>query len=673
MAPRGGRGGGRPPGRQSKANGKKSENQPCFQFQKGRCKYGRDCKFSHDKGSAGNERPARPAENQLDAEALEEYYDWKRLLRSSPYDSFGSERIEESLKFWEGALGILDGDIQDQHHIVAKELVQDKFNGPEWIDVTTKMTSFTSTSSFKCAENFLRVIAHSALTPLSISTFVGTIYVLFGGTSGQQGIEFLSRMCTSISKTIGGTVGSLNPELHDLVDVILKALNELLVKTSRTRFCDGLPKLIELLDNILAVIAQHVAGAYRDGLQGRLDIIKRIVDGSNARVVTTKPPADGKKRDKNSVASSFPQEVAIPGGRHDNDFAEISDVSILPTQGEIISEHEEYLPSTNFLHPHVLTDPMQRYIDSTFRLVRHDTLGPVNDVLRDVFSSDNPMAGRITDKNSQAQVYTSARFRRVSIHERHGLEAIVSFSAPYFIRKKSSAEQRDWWQRSPRLGEGTLVCFVTSEGEHKRILFFQVTTKSTQWDRGHPDTSKSSLVPHNIDPSITVKLATHQQSDLTVLLRLFQDNTMGVLVDFNGVIPDTFMPILKNLQKIKRENHIAFHNWILPTSGENNRMPPPLYARKTGFVFPLNCIAKDKNVKLDLDPSLALKDIDLKKIEDATGLDHGQCLGLVGALTREYALIQGPPGTGKSYLGVQLVRTLLAVKKEAKLGPILIM
>ncbi|PNP79889.1 hypothetical protein FNYG_06586 [Fusarium nygamai] len=672
MAPRGGRGVGRPPGRQNKANGKKSENQPCFQFQRGRCKYGRDCKFSHDKESTGNERAARPADNHLDAEAREEYYDWKRLLRNSPYDSFGSERIEETLKFWEGALGILDGDSQDQHHVVAKELVQDKFNGPEWIDVTTKMTSFTSASSFKCAENFLRVIAHPALTPLSISAFVGTIYVLFGGTSGQQGIEFLSRMCTSISKTIGGTVGTLDPELHDLVDVILKALHELLVKTSRTRFCDGLPKLIGLLDNILAVIAQHVAEAYRDGLQGRLDIIKRIVDGSTARVVATKPPADGKKRDKNSVASSFPQEVAIPGGRHDNDFAEISDVSILPTQGEITSEHEEYLPSTNFLHLHVLTDPMQRYIDSTFRLVRHDTLGPVNDTLRDIFSSDNLMVGRMTDKNSQAHVYTSAKFRRVAIHERHGLEAIVSFSAPYFIRKKSSAEQRDWWQRSPRLGEGTLVCFVTSDGEHKRILFFQVTTKSTQWDHRRPDTSKSSLVPHNIDPSITVKLATHQQSDLTVLLRLFQDNTTGVLVDFNGVIPDTFMPILKNLQKIKRENHIAFHNWILPTSGENNRMPPPLYARKTGFVFPLNCIAKDKDIKLDLDPSLALKDIDLKKIEDATGLDHGQCLGLVGALTREYALIQGPPGTGKSYLGVQLVRTLLAVKKEAKLGPILI-
>ncbi|KAF4343606.1 NFX1-type zinc finger-containing protein [Fusarium beomiforme] len=672
MAPGGGRGRGRPPGRQNRANGNKSENQRCFQFQKGKCKFGKSCKFSHDTSDKTKERPSRAADTHLSAEAREEYYDWKRLLRASPYESHGSERVEDTLKFWEGALGILDGGSQDQHHMVAKELVQDNLNGPAWIEVTTKMASFTTPPSCKSAEAFLRVIAHPSLTPLSISPFVGTIYVLFGGTNGEQGIEFLFRMCTSISKTIGGTTGTLDPDLRELVDVILKALQELLVKTSRTRFCDGIPKLIEVLDNILAVMAQHVVGAYLDGLRGRLDIIKRIVEASAARMVTAKPSTSDEKRNKNSVASSFPREVAIPGGRHDNDFAEISEVSILPTQGEITSAHEEYLPSTNFLHPHVLDDPMQRYIDSTFRLVRHDTLGPINDVLRDVLSSDNLAVSRTTDKNSQAQVYTSAKFRRVSIHERHGLEAIVSFLAPPFIRKKSPADQRDWWQRSPRLGEGTLVCFVTSEGEHKKILFLQVTTKTTQWNQQNPDTTKSSLVAHNIAPSVTVKLAKHQQNDLNILLRLFQNNTTGILVDFNGVIPDTFMPILKNLQKIKAENHIAFQQWILPTSRKNNCMPPPLYARKPGFVFPLNCIAKNKDVPLNLDPTLALKDIDLKKIEDATGLDHGQCLGMVGALTREYALIQGPPGTGKSYLGVQLVRTLLAVKKSAKLGPILI-
>jgi hypothetical protein len=102
-------------------------------------------------------------------------------------------------------------------------------------------------------------------------------------------------------------------------------------------------------------------------------------------------------------------------------------------------------------------------------------------------------------------------------------------------------------------------------------------------------------------------------------------------------------------------------------------MPPPLYARRPGFAFPLGCISQDGRSNINLDPNAVLEDINLQEIEESTGLDHGQCLGLVGALTREYALIQGPPGTGKSYLGVQLVRTLLAVKKQADLGPILIM
>jgi Rad3-related DNA helicase len=42
-----------------------------------------------------------------------------------------------------------------------------------------------------------------------------------------------------------------------------------------------------------------------------------------------------------------------------------------------------------------------------------------------------------------------------------------------------------------------------------------------------------------------------------------------------------------------------------------------------------------------------------------------------GADTR-VAFIQGPPGTGKSYLGVHLMRVLLEVKKQAKLGPVLV-
>ncbi|EON97158.1 putative nfx1-type zinc finger-containing protein 1 protein [Phaeoacremonium minimum UCRPA7] len=62
----------------------------------------------------------------------------------------------------------------------------------------------------------------------------------------------------------------------------------------------------------------------------------------------------------------------------------------------------------------------------------------------------------------------------------------------------------------------------------------------------------------------------------------------------------------------------------------------------------------------------------IDEMEDRTGLDRGQCVALVAALTREYALIQGPPGTGKSYLGVKLIQVLLASKEAASLGPIVI-
>jgi hypothetical protein len=60
------------------------------------------------------------------------------------------------------------------------------------------------------------------------------------------------------------------------------------------------------------------------------------------------------------------------------------------------------------------------------------------------------------------------------------------------------------------------------------------------------------------------------------------------------------------------------------------------------------------------------------ELEANTDLDHGQCLALIAALTREFAMIQGPPGTGKSYLGVKLIKVLLGVKRTAGLGPIVV-
>ncbi|KAM5360773.1 hypothetical protein ACJZ2D_013519 [Fusarium nematophilum] len=646
-----------------------SHKKSCVYFRKGNCTYGSKCKFSHDTAdAAGGSRPC-PPDPDPDPEARERYYEWKSLIRRdrSRFHAFhtGNTSVQDALELWDGALAILDGDGKEHHQFLARDLVDDDFNGQRYITDTCK-TALSAEMSVRCVESFLKVATHPALLDcLSIDTYVGTLYAMFGGPNGERGIDLLNRMCGKGLVKLGLFEESPGSDSLGVVDVTLKALYELLNRVPRAQFCDSLPALLESLEDVLGRLARDNSGAKLDALKSRLGIVKRVVSGAAGRIATEPSPEDGDAEQQ--TLSSFPRDVETPGGRHDNDFADISGISILPTYGEIMSDKPEYLPTTNFHHPHVLADPMQRHIDSMFRLVRHDTFDPINAVLSDVLASEDLSKARLSNRDSQAQIYSPANIRRISIDRRHGIEAIVSFINPPHIRKKTPSEQRSWWQASSRLDEGTLVCFVSMQD----LLFLQVTAKNTEASE-KPDPSKSTLVSSDFPPSITVKLANSplRRSDLSLLVQLLSGKVSGVLVDFHGVIPDTFVPILKNLQKIKRENHIAFQTWILPGSSRAGSIPPPLYARKAGFFFPLGCISKNASSNLRLDPSEP--PVDLKELERETGLDHGQCQGLIAALTREYALIQGPPGTGKSYLGVQLVRVLLAIKRQAKLGPILV-
>jgi hypothetical protein len=131
-------------------------------------------------------------------------------------------------------------------------------------------------------------------------------------------------------------------------------------------------------------------------------------------------------------------DMQIPGGRHDNDLVEISQVQVLPTHGEIVSSNSEYLPSTNFLQPHFLADPLQRYIDSTFRLLRHDIFGSAKDVLRDLLQqNDLTRTAHLPGKDNGAHLYMGAQVRQIFINEKNDLEATVSFVTPPQARKKN--------------------------------------------------------------------------------------------------------------------------------------------------------------------------------------------------------------------------------------------
>ena len=62
----------------------------------------------------------------------------------------------------------------------------------------------------------------------------------------------------------------------------------------------------------------------------------------------------------------------------------------------------------------------------------------------------------------------------------------------------------------------------------------------------------------------------------------------------------------------------------------------------------------------------------LATIERETTLDEGQAQALCENLCRGLAFTQGPPGTGKTFLGVALVKALLASRQETDSRPILV-
>ena len=98
-----------------------------------------------------------------------------------------------------------------------------------------------------------------------------------------------------------------------------------------------------------------------------------------------------------------------------------------------------------------------------------------------------------------------------------------------------------------------------------------------------------------------------------------------------------------------------------------------LYARHTGFAFPLASILKNGASSILLHLSSSDKDpLLVTKLDANTKLDYRQCVALVVVLTREFAFIQGLPGTGKSFLRVQLMKVLLEVKTRAYLGLIIV-
>lgn len=125
-----------------------------------------------------------------------------------------------------------------------------------------------------------------------------------------------------------------------------------------------------------------------------------------------------------------------PGGRHSNDFEDISDIQVMPTYDEVTSActeyRTEYLPHFNYDENHFQGLP--DLFDRQFRLLREDTVGQVRDAAKiEIGSLQHPgESEKIVSNGARVCSYKNAKIENLVPDSRapFGFKLEVSFDQP---------------------------------------------------------------------------------------------------------------------------------------------------------------------------------------------------------------------------------------------------
>ncbi|KAF8465537.1 P-loop containing nucleoside triphosphate hydrolase protein [Kalaharituber pfeilii] len=398
----------------------------------------------------------------------------------------------------------------------------------------------------------------------------------------------------------------------------------------------------------------------------------------------------------------FPGHLSLEGPRHDNDHADIAKIEVLPTIDEILSYRNPFLPQRSLDYPHHCQG-ISRVLDFQFRLLREDTAGQIRDALKIVLDEWDDLvvqqANRAATSSNSPQckvldtrifIHTNPRVESVRCSNREGIMLVVSLDQPSNVQGVNLTQRREWWEATKSLSSGSLLCMVDCE---KRATFMVVSERivaATEQRRENTGTEpadsnpsvargpKLDLTSNSKRAYITLRLVKNIiHSDIDTIFTVDTTGVQKALVEFPNFLFVSFDPILRSLQSVSRHKKLPFQQWLAPSpvigypadprSEQYVKLPPPRYMTQPGVKLNLDSISKRG---YSLRYSLT-KQLTVAQLQEATTLDPGQCEALLASLSRELALIQGPPGTGKSYLGVRLVKVLLANRATTGIGPII--
>lgn len=522
---------------------------------------------------------------------------------------------------------------------------------------------------------FLQTVTnHEVLSSLLLEKPLGDLYVFMYGINGRRAITMFDFNAKVLEHMMHDNP---NVPILPLASTILASLLQLLKHNQSAALVPDFLPIVDVLQACLDHQPEIVTGTLQQQASIRaMKVIRRILHyGQGVEPVDSSSMKMKEASFTFELSQDGPGSLSTAGQRHDNDHSSIENIRILPTAAEIRSPRSEYLPSKEAGTWHIAG--ICGLLDQQFRLLREDTIGQLRDCVRiaiEGFSKPDKKTSTSVSRNSSVRFI---QYHHVSLHDVQFLQqkkqliVVASLDQPKHLQNTSEKVRRLWWENSRQLQADSLVCLVDSD---KNALFFSVYNPPMiprqETAQAPKVREERTLWSDQTSAFVTLRLIDMDNPALVGILGRDPRGThfQHVLVEFPGVLLPSFQPTLLALQAMSRSPDIPFGEILLGdsnTRGDQSAWPP--YAHQPGFYFDLSPIAAD-DMPLRLSRNGTF---DMSALKARTTLDDAQCKALVGALSRDLALMQGPPGTGKSFLAIQAVKVLLNCRDRARLNPII--
>ncbi len=312
---------------------------------------------------------------------------------------------------------------------------------------------------------------------------------------------------------------------------------------------------------------------------------------------------------KNAVATADVKGDYRPGGRHDNDFEDYREISILPTGDEVMSSEFPFLRRrVDVDDPETLGSRAATYLDNQFRLLREDML---NEMREEIQIAGGKNKGKRRGFSAEGLQLIDVHCTPDVHHDRWGILLRLSDEFPQF-RKLDSKQRVDYLNRQSKfLAHQSLTCLF---GDGHIIGF-----ASIQRDEGLLSGS----------PPVLLLLPYGSKTTIENLLTKLQSSNVLSIMQINTAI-FAYEPVLKAIQSMKAvplEKEILFwHNGYTPIS--------------------LQSMARSIVSSIQASPQSDLQTV--LHTPKSIKLDKSQSQSLLAGLSQRLTLIQGPPGTKPS-------------------------